>query len=126
MEKNIAWHMDTCATCAQSKSRTHKLYGKAQSLPTLAKLWTDIFLDLIVGLPKSRCTTKSKKENAIFVVINYLTKNVKYCAVTDMTDAPKLSELPVLKLLIKGAEMPGSIVTNCSLQLTSKFWLIIR
>jgi hypothetical protein len=121
-EKDVLQHTDTCATCAQSKSRTHKLYVEAQSLPTPTKPWTDISLDFIVGLPKSRRTTESQEKNAILVVVNRLTKMVRYFAVTDKIDVPKLAKLLVHKVVLKGAGIPDSTVSDRGPQLTSNFW----
>ncbi len=122
MEKDVKQYADTCAICAKSKSRTHKLYSKPQSLPIPTKPSTDILLDFITGLPRSSRTAETRGKNVILVIIDRFTKMVRYLAVTNKITAPKLAELLVWKLALKGAEIPSSIVSDRGPMLTSKFW----
>jgi hypothetical protein len=50
---------------------------------------------------------------------------VRYLAVTHKIDAPSLAEVLVLKLVLKGAVFPESIVLDRSPRLTSKFMFTI-
>ncbi len=56
------------------------------------------------------------------MVVDHFTRMIRYFAVTDKIDAPKLAELLVHKLVLKGARIPDSIVSDRGPQLTSKFW----
>jgi hypothetical protein len=108
--------------CAQTKPIWHKPWGTAQSLPIPREPWTDIALDFIVGLLESRNSNEGKSYNAILVIVDRFSKMTRYIPVRDTNDAAKLANVLVHKLILRGAGVPSSIVSDRGPQFTLKFW----
>jgi hypothetical protein len=51
MRKDVEEFVKACAICQQMKSANHAPYGLLQPLPIPDKVWEDISMDFIVGLP---------------------------------------------------------------------------
>ena len=57
------------------KGEKLKPMGEIQPLPTPTTLWTDIYVDFIMGLPKY------DNKYIIIVLVDHLSKYVHFCAV---------------------------------------------
>jgi hypothetical protein len=79
-------------------------------------------MDFIVGLPESRRKRHAKPYNAILVVVNRYTKQVRYFPCHDSLDAIGLAEILARKLVLRGAGVLQSVVSYRGPQFTSKFW----
>ena len=53
LKKNVRQFIRECAVCQQCKYDTTAYPGLLQPLPILDKVWTEISMDFIEGLPKS-------------------------------------------------------------------------
>jgi hypothetical protein len=98
--------------CAQTKPIQHKPWGTVQWLPTLCEPRTDIVLDFIIGLPQSQKSDKSKSYNAILVIVDRFSKMTQSIPVRNTIDAAKVANVLVHKLILQGARVPSSIVSN--------------
>jgi hypothetical protein len=122
MRRDVIQYVKNCAMCTQTKLIWHKPWGTAQSPPTPREPWTDIALDFIVRLPESRKCNEGKSYNAIVVIEDRFSKMMRYIPVHDTIDAAKLANGLVHKLILRGAGVPSSIVSDRSPQFTSEFW----
>ncbi len=75
-----------------------------------------------MGLPESRKSDGGKSYNSILVIVNRFSKMARYIPVRDTIDAAQLASILVQKLILQGAAVPSSIVSNRGSQFTSKFW----
>ncbi len=114
--------MQDCAICTQTKPIRHKPWDMAQSLPIPQAPWTDIALDFIVGLPESPKSDGGKSSNLTLVIVDRFSKMAQYIPVRDTIDAAQLASILVHKLILRGAGVPSSIVSDRGPQFTSKFW----
>ena len=73
MKSRIAKYIFKCPTCAQVKDEHQVPYGNAQSLQLSVGKWEDITMDFIIGLTKT-----SKGHDAIWVIVDRLTKNALF------------------------------------------------
>jgi hypothetical protein len=87
----------------------------------LTKLWAEILLVYIMGLPRFRRTFESKETNAIQVITDHFTIIVRCFAVTKKIDTLSLAEVLVVKLVFKAAGFLECIISYPSLQLTLRF-----
>ena len=69
--------------CKQAKAAQDTYHSLLQSLPVPERVWTDITIDFVVGLPK--CEAYRQIYDAILMVINQLSKKKFYipCAEKD-------------------------------------------
>ena len=82
----------------------------------------DIALDFIVGLPESQKCDRGKSYNWILVTVDRFSKMAQYIPVRHTIDAAQLASILVHKLILRGAQVPSSIVSDRGPQFTSKFW----
>ena len=76
MKGDIKSFVAQCNTCQQNKYETLSPPGLLQPLPIPHKIWTDISMNFIVGLPS--CHGKS----VIFVMVDRLTKYGHLCSLS--------------------------------------------
>ena len=81
MTKFVNKYVETCDSCARTKSRRHAAHGQLQPLPVPQSRWTDISYDFITELPKSN------GYDAILVVVDRLTKMSHFIPTTTKVDA---------------------------------------
>jgi hypothetical protein len=120
--RNVKAYTKACSTCQRIHPLRHCLHSTMEPLPQPRGPWTDISMDFIVGLPKSRRRPRGRPYNAILVVVNQYTKMAQYFKCRDTIDAAGLAEIIARKLALRGAGVPLSIVSNRGPQLTLKFW----
>ena len=79
MKNTMITYIRNCYKCQRFKTSRDREHGLIQPLPIPQKRWQNISMDFIVGLPQS------EGHNAIFVVVDRLTKERHYipCTVTD-------------------------------------------
>ena len=68
LKKDVRQFVRACIICQQFKYDTSPYLGLLQPLPVPEKIWSDIAMDFIEGLPKSR------GHYVIFVVVDRLSK----------------------------------------------------
>jgi hypothetical protein len=121
MRRDDIQYVQDFAMCAQTKPARHKLWGMAQSLPICQAPSTDIALDFIMGLPEYQKSDGDISYNLILVIVDRFSKVAQYKPVCDTIDAAQLASILVHKLILQGARMPFSIVSDRGRQFTLIF-----
>lgn len=67
--------MTACEVCQHAKYKTTSLVGLLQPLPVSSKVWEDLSLDFISGLPKVRGF------DTVLVMVHHLTKYAHFIAI---------------------------------------------
>lgn len=104
-----------CPTCQTIKYSTTAPYGLLQPLEMPERVWEDLALDFIVGLPLSQGNT------TILVVIDQFTKHAHFEGLPTSYTATKMAEL-FCNMVIKLHSLPRTILSDQDLIFTSKFW----
>ena len=115
MYSDVYKFVRSCPICCKSKVPKHKPYGLLMPLSTPARAWSDISVDFIVELPRSRDMT------TIMVVVDRLTKMAHFIPLRCLpTSAIAADSFITHVFRLHG--FPNSIVSDRGSQFTSDFW----
>ena len=116
MKKDVAKFVSRCLICQQVKAEHQRPAGLLQSLPIPQWKWEKITMDFVVGLP--RCHSGY---DAIWVIVDRLTKSAHFLPMKNSGSIEKLAELYV-KEIVRLHGTPVSIVSDRDPRFTSRFW----
>jgi len=105
----------SCSICCKSKVPKHKPYGLLMPLSTPSRAWSDISIDFIVELPKSKDMT------TIMVVVDRLTKMAHFIPLRCLPTSAIAADAFIVNIFrLHG--FPNSIISDRGSQFTSDFW----
>ncbi|KAL0417133.1 UNVERIFIED_CONTAM: Transposon Tf2-11 polyprotein [Sesamum latifolium] len=104
-----------CITCQQVKAEHQAPAGKLRPLSIPEWKW-EITMDFIVGLPRTL-----RKHDAIWVIVDRLTKSAHFLPIRQGDSLDKLAELYVAEI-VRLHGVPVSIVSDRDPRFTSRFW----
>ena len=116
MKKDVAEFVYRCLICQQVKAEHQRPARLLQSLPIPQWKWEKITMDFVVGLP--RCQSGY---DAIWVIVDRLTKSAHFLPMKNSDSVEKLAELYV-KEIVRLHGTPVSIVSDRDPRFTSRFW----
>ncbi|KAI3712329.1 hypothetical protein L1987_70880 [Smallanthus sonchifolius] len=114
--RDIVKYVERCLTCLRVKAKHQKSYGKFQPLEIPLWKWENITMDLITKLPKTR-----KGYDAIWVVVDRLTKSAHFLPIKETYSSDRLAEIYV-KEVVSCHGVPVSIISDRDTRFTSHFW----
>lgn len=113
--KNIKQWVRECDICQHVRNENVPLQGLLQPLPIPEKVWRDISLDFIEGLPLS------SSKSVIFVVVDLLSKYGHFLPLSQPYTAQTVAKV-FFENIFKLHGMPASIVSYHDPVFTSRFW----
>ncbi|KAJ0661910.1 putative nucleotidyltransferase, Ribonuclease H [Helianthus annuus] len=116
MKRDVAEFVAKCLICQQVKIEHQRASGLLQQLEIPVWKWDDITMDLVTGLPKTL-----KKNDAIWVVVDRLTKSAHFLPIQEKYSASRLAEI-FQKEIVRLHGTPVSIVSDRDPRFTSQFW----
>lgn len=114
MKSDVKKYVEECLACQQNKTLAASLAGLLQPLDVPTRIWEDIPMDFIEGLPKSEgCDT-------ILVVVDRLSKFIHFLALKHPFSAKTVAAkfIQVVRL----HRFPRSIVSDRDKVFISHFW----
>lgn len=115
LQKDVALFIAECDTCQRYKSENVKYPGLLQPLPIPNRVWTDVSMDFIEGLPSSQGKT------TIFVVVDRLTKYGHFMALAHPYTAKEVVKV-FFDQVFRLHGLPSTIVSDRDAVFTSHFW----
>ncbi|KAL0294617.1 UNVERIFIED_CONTAM: Transposon Ty3-G Gag-Pol polyprotein [Sesamum radiatum] len=116
MKKDVAEFVAKCMTCQQVKAKHQTPAGKLRPLLIPECKWENITMDFIVGLPRT-----FRKHDAIWVIVDRLTKSAHFLLIRQGDSLDKLAKLYVSEIIrLHGVHV--SIVSDRDSRFTSCFW----
>ena len=94
MKKEIADFVSRCLTYQQVKAKHQKPAGKIQPLPIPVWKWDKITMDFVTGLPRTW-----RQHDAIWVIVDRLTKSAHFLPVSNDDPLDKLAQLYVEEIV---------------------------
>ncbi|KAK1431931.1 hypothetical protein QVD17_08737 [Tagetes erecta] len=116
MKEDVARYVSKCLTCQQVKIEHQRASGLLQPLDISVWKWDEISMDFVTGLPKT-----FKKNDAIWVVVDRLSKSAHFLPIQQGFSVSKLSEV-FLQEIIRLHGTPSSIVSDRDPRFTSRYW----
>lgn len=115
MFKDVADFVAACDVCRRVKADNSAYPGLLHPLPIPQKVWTDISMDFIEGLPKSH------GKDVILVVVDRLSKYAHFIALSHPYSAISVAQL-FLDQIYRLHGMPQTIVNDRDATFLSQFW----
>lgn len=114
MRKEVDWYQWNCAECQRSPTSRHASIRVWQPLPVPQKLYEDIWLDFVKGLPEC------ERFDGIWVVVDWLSKMRHFVPCRSIMDAQGLAEW-FLKEVVKVHWLPNPIISYSGPQIATDF-----
>ena len=122
MRQTIKQYVQNCHVCKRAKTARDIYNGLLQPLPVPERLWVNVTMDFVTGLPK--CHAYGQIFNAISMVINRLSKERHYIPCTEEnkgTSAEAIAEL-VMRHVWSRKDLPISMTSDRGHQFVAKMW----
>lgn len=115
MRRMVKDYISTCEACQRSKAENVAPAGLLQPLPIHERIWEDLSMDFIEGLPTSH------HKSAIMVVVDRLTKYIHIFALTHPYNANTIAQI-FMDGICRLHGMPRTIISDRGTIFTSAFW----
>ncbi|EOY32328.1 Uncharacterized protein TCM_040115 [Theobroma cacao] len=116
MKRDVAEFVAKCLVCQQVKAEHQRPAGTLQSLPVPEWKWEHVTMDFVLGLPRTQ-----RGKDAIWVIVDRLTKSAHFLAVHSTYSIEKLAQLYIDEI-VRLHGVPVSIVSDRDPRFTSRFW----
>jgi hypothetical protein len=116
MKNDITYYVACYDICNKVKAEHQKPAGQLQPLLVPQWKWDGICMYFIVGLPKS-----TRGNDAIWVIVDTLTKVVHFIPVKTTYNANQLAQL-YMSRIVNLHGVPKTITSNRGSLFTSAFW----
>ncbi|GJX92259.1 reverse transcriptase domain-containing protein, partial [Tanacetum coccineum] len=120
MKRDIATYVSKCLTCAKVKAEHQRPSGLLQQPEIPEWKWDKITMDLITKLPRSR-----SGHDAIWVIVDRLTKSAHFLAIREDFSTEKLARLYIDEIVARHG-VPVSIISDRDGRFTSHFWQSVQ
>nr|GFC88533.1 retrotransposable element Tf2 [Tanacetum cinerariifolium] len=116
MKRDVATFVSRCLICQQVKIEHQQASGLLQPLDIPVWKWDEISMDFVTGLPRTQ-----RRHDAIWVVVDRLTKSAHFLPIRKDYSISKLAEI-FQQEIVRIHGTPSAIVSDRDPRFTSRFW----
>ncbi|CAA0841268.1 Unknown protein, partial [Striga hermonthica] len=116
LKKDVADFVRRCLTCQQVKAEHKSPIGLLRPLSIPKWKWEEVTIDFVTGLPRS-----SEHHDAIWVVVDRLTKDAHFLPVSMNMSLDKLAEI-YTRGIVRLHGVHVTIMSDRDPRFTSRFW----
>ena len=118
MIKDVKRYVRTCVVCQKDKADRQRPLGLLQPQPQAVPKgrWKDLAMDLVESFPETDC-----KHNRVLVVVDRLTKRVRYIPIRTTASMLEIAEL-FLQHIVREHGLPKTIVSDRKPGSLNQFW----
>ncbi|WVZ19821.1 hypothetical protein V8G54_007143 [Vigna mungo] len=120
MKNDVARFVSSCLTCQRAKAEHQKPSGQLQPLEIPEWKWDSIAMDFVTHLPRT-----VRNHDAIWVIVDRLTKSAHFLAINLKMSMSKLAQL-YIKEVVRLHGVPSSIISDRDPRFTSWFWQALQ
>ncbi|GJX00439.1 putative reverse transcriptase domain-containing protein [Tanacetum coccineum] len=120
MKRDIAEYVSKCLTCSKIKTEHQKSSGLLQQPEIPEWKWEKITMELVTKLPRS-----SSGYNAIWVIVDRLTKSVHFLPIREDYKTEKLARIYINEIVARHG-VPVSIISNHDGRFASHLWQALQ
>nr|GEY18919.1 putative reverse transcriptase domain-containing protein [Tanacetum cinerariifolium] len=120
MKRDIAEYVSKCLTCSKIKVEHQKPSGLLQQPEIPEWKWEKITMDLVTKLPKS-----SSGHDAIWVVVDRLTKSAHFLPIREDYKTEKLARIYINEIVARHG-VPVSIISDRDGRFASHLWQTLQ
>jgi len=120
MKQDVARFVSSCLTCQKAKAEHQRAGGMLQQLEIPEWKWDSIVMDLVTHLPRT-----VRNHDAIWVIVDRLTKSAHFLVVNLRMSMLKLAQLYISEI-VRLHGMSSSIVSDRDPRFTSRFWQTLQ
>nr|GEU32934.1 putative reverse transcriptase domain-containing protein [Tanacetum cinerariifolium] len=120
MKRDIAEYVSKCLTCSKIKAEHQRPSGLLQQPEILEWKWDKITMDLVTKLPKS-----SSGHDAIWVVVDRLTKSAHFLPIREDYKTEKLARIYINEIVARHG-VPVSIILDRDGRFASHLWQALQ
>ena len=115
MHKTVHKYVTECDTCQRAKSESLAPKGLLQPLPIPQRLWEDVSMDFIDGLPRL------DRHTSILVILDRLSKATHLVPLSHSYTAKSVVSM-FIDAVVKHHGIPRSIISDRDPVFVSTFW----
>ncbi|GJU29600.1 putative reverse transcriptase domain-containing protein [Tanacetum coccineum] len=119
MNRDIATYVSECLTCAKVKAEHQRPSGLLQQPEIAEWKWESIIMDFITKLPRTR-----NGHDAIWVVVDRLTKSAHFLVIREDYSTKKLARLYTNEIIARHG-VHVSIISDRDAWFTSRLWACV-
>ncbi|GKB01502.1 putative reverse transcriptase domain-containing protein, partial [Tanacetum coccineum] len=120
IKRDIATYVSKCLTCVKVKAEHQRPSGLLQKPKIPEWKWDKITIDLITKLPRSR-----SGHDAIWVIVDSLTKSAYFLAIREDFSTEKLARL-YIDVIVERHGVSESIISDQDGRFTLHFWQTVQ
>ncbi|WVZ19293.1 hypothetical protein V8G54_006615 [Vigna mungo] len=120
MKSDVANFISSCLTCQKVKIEHQRPGGMLQQLDVPEWKWDNIAMDFVTHLPRT-----VRKHDAIWLIVDRLTKSAHFLAISLKMPMSKLAQL-YIREVVRLHGVPASIISDRDSRFISRFWQTLQ